>query len=59
MSQVHDTGCIHDCNYKKPVTIKHIDGAILHGSLQCPDCIAFYKSSSTFKIISESKEEKS
>ena len=54
MSQIHDTGCICDYNDKIPITIQHIDGAILSKAPFCPDCISFYKNSQTFKIISKS-----
>ena len=54
MSQTHDSGCICDSNDKTPITIQHIDGAILSKASFCPDCISFYKNSQTFKIIDKS-----
>jgi len=51
MSQTHDLGCIHDSNDKTPITIQHVNGAILSKTPQCPDCISFYKSCTIFKII--------
>ena len=54
MSQIHDTGCTCDSNDKNPITIQHIDGGILSKAPFCPECISFYKNSTTFKIIDKS-----
>ena len=59
MSQIHNSECIHDSDNKKVTLVEDVDFGLKPLTALCPECINFIKSSSTFKIISESKEEKS
>ena len=56
MSQTQQLNSCKD-NGNIPISYEH-NGKISQ-KLSCQECIDFIKSSSTFKIISESKEEKS
>ena len=59
MSQIHNPECIHDSDNKKVTLVEDVDFGLKPLTALCPECIDFIKSSATFKIISESKEEKS
>ena len=58
MSQIHNPECIHDSDNKKVTLVEDVDFGLKPLTALCPECIDFIKSSSTFKIISESKEKK-
>lgn len=52
MNQIQESGCVHNSPDKKLTTVQHSDVGILPATPLCPDCISFYKNSTTFKIIS-------